>query len=265
MNPGLREAVAACRRSLAASPRRAPDPDAAEAVIAALGPYGRLLDAEETALAVAARPELAGMVLGAPLEVSFIAPAVLQRRRLERLVALDAPAAIVEQTRADLAAAEATPFLPPWERVVRWPDSARFPGNARRLSLALACLDRVLPWRGDDRALPLVDEARRVLAGLREGRWVAPTLGALRAEVEASTYDERAPIVPTLVLRAIVLAHDLATESDARVEQNEPHDLARWAIEQHEAPGDPEERAAEVAALNEAFFLWWLGEVERLG
>jgi hypothetical protein len=246
----VQDAITACRASMAASPTGAPDPDLTDAVVAALGPFGRVLESEETAVIVALRPALRGPLV-APVDAGFIAPVVLRRRRLDRLIELDAPEVILAQEREILVELEAgSPFSPDAALASPHPDHARFPGNARRLHLALACASRIAPWLGAHPVLALLTDAHRILAEQRIG---LASLAELRAEIERTTNAEDAPILPRIIVRAIVLAHDLATETDARVEQNEPHDLVRWATEQH----DP---ARDLADLNREFFTWWLDQ-----
>jgi hypothetical protein len=249
-DPLVEAAIAACRASMAANPVGEPAPERAAAVVTALGPYGRVLDAEETAIVVAARPELRARLI-APVDARFVPPAIVVARRLENLLQLGAPESLVAQERTTLAAlAAAPPFVADISLASDHPDPARFPGNPRRLHVALGCASLVAPWLGDHPAQQLLADAHRILDEHELG---VPSLPELRNELERATFaDDDMSSLSSLIVRTIVLVHDLATETDGRVEQSEPHDLVRFAIRQHDALGE--------ADMNARFFPWWLDQ-----
>jgi hypothetical protein len=117
-----------------------------ERVHEALGPIAEPLAPWLAERAIAARPELAGAeLLVAEADAVLIPPAEIARRRLEALIAVDAPGVLIAGARAALAAAEQRPVHLEWERVHAWPQPARFPGTVAFGEIARVMAEHAIP------------------------------------------------------------------------------------------------------------------------
>jgi len=111
-----------------------------------LGPIAEPLAPWLAARAIAARPELAGAgLLVAEADAVLIPPAEIAGRRLEALLALDAPGVLIAGAREALAAAEATGVRLEWERVHAWPAPGRFPGTVAFGEIARVMAEHAIP------------------------------------------------------------------------------------------------------------------------
>ena len=241
----LRDALDACWRALDERPWEHPSEPLQRAVSETLGIVPRILRGDAEDEARAARPDLArGGVLalldGAPHDASQAL-----RARLCRV--LEGEPEITTRPAIDPA------------RVLHLPSElARCPAVRRHGVLAWRSAQSVVPmWMhahpGDERPLELLDA---MFEGELEAA-PAPRVHALRDALER----ELAPSDPALsALRAIVLAHDLVTQSEARVETTELPDLCAYAWLDAPAELVPDARSHEPPACAEAWFRWWLAE-----
>ncbi|AKF09120.1 hypothetical protein [Sandaracinus amylolyticus] len=230
----LRDALDACWRALDERPWEHPDELLQRAVLDALGIVPRVLRGGALDAARALRPDLAD-----------------QLDRDGGVLALDEPFAH-HAVRARLAHVLEGEPVPPLAidpaRVLHL--RVELPAARRHRVLAWRCAQSVVPmWMhvhpDDERPLALLD-------AIAEGALDAHTLrDALEREV--------APSDPALsALRAIVLAHDLVAQSEARVETTELPDLCAYAWLDAPAELVPDARSHEPPARAEAWFRWWL-------
>lgn len=241
----LREALGACWSALDASPWDLPPEPLWRAVEASLGAPPVLLRGARLDEARSRRPELAeqldreGGTLVIPVPRDGASAA---RARLWRVLE-DAPASATPETLA-------------WEQAVPLASVPELAASLRRHGvLAWRSAQSVVPmWMhahpDDERPLALVED---IEAAIEQRDAEHALRDALEQEIPVAD--------PALsALRAIVLAHDLVTQSDARLERVGLPELCAYAW--LDAPSElvPEARSGEPTARAEAWFRWWLAE-----
>lgn len=250
----LRDAIDACRRALDASPWENPREALTEACVEALGPVPDVLHGARAEQAAVRRPDLSarlareGGLLALPGR-SGGSPSAAERARAR------VRRAIGEEPRAD--GLDAREGEIEWSAVVHLPsEGARWPALRRRGLLALRCAQSVAPvWLhahpDDERPLALIDDLADAI----------DTFAARERTIRDALERETHAADPALTaLRAIVLAHDLATWSEAHLETVSLQDLCAYAW--LDAPPElvPAARSHEPPARAEAWFRWWLDE-----
>jgi hypothetical protein len=236
LEPPIAAAIAAARAWNQANPDERLPRELIEDVYRSYGPRPVFVDEAHLDRILPHRPDLAALTwwgrIAIPEDAVLIPPLEALQHRIARLVELQAPEVVIAHERAQLAGLEAEPPPPPaWPRAMHYPTCAvDYPGHFRMVDLAQRSAIVALPiWisanREDSRPVFLLAD----LAGASvSGRAGSP---ALRDELEKECYGKHPPHVEA-ALRTVVLAHDLAVQSDRRVDQNEIEDLLFWAWEE---------------------------------